>query len=278
MNYPYYRYIRFLITKRFSYEKIKEVLEDCNLICPDMAEIELLKSEIFDICPDADLKKTLNSKEKLKGVEKFLSHMKTLEVHELWLAESSFKDDSTMAPTMKALDIFNDFKRREELNCFIMNKTPYDEIQMCFSQRSVSVAKVAIDVYRKFFFDLNKMTKKDWVSLLKKMDVFQRRRYMLAMNTDGNRLKYELGFKTRLQYAEALDDVFATAYYKFKDSSKHDGDDISHRNARSWAKTLMDAGDRKGKLQTGSAEDFTKAMKMEFTFDDEQFPSYSDLK
>jgi len=279
MKYPHGRYLDFLITKRHSYDALVEICHEGNIICPSERQIEDRFNNIIKRCPVRAFKNYMEQKtKKINNPSKFLEFMNNLEIHELWLAESSFKNDRSMIPTIKAIELFKNQRHRKDINCFLLNKMSHEEISQAFSQRYKTHIPVSvIDKFAYFFFDITEMERKDWIEFLK-LNPSDMTIYLIAMNENADRIKHELGYKTNIEYIDALNDVFATSYFKFKEQTNRGSGEDQHRSARAWAKTLFDAGDRKEKLQSGNMQDFSESLQMEFSFDDEEYPTYSELE
>ena len=278
MIYPYDLYIKFLITKGLDYDKICGVITDHGGICPSEVEVQEKSKELLDKHSPLVIKDIiLRNKVKIKDTVEFLQHMKLLEVSELWLLENGFCGEHK--DSMKhAFDIFDNAKRRTELNCLLLNKRNSDDIEQIFmAQYNFTLRKRVLELYQKYFCNLNIMGKKDWVEYLRKENSTRKNLYLIAMNEDELRIKFELGFKTKIEYVKALDDIVATSYFKFKQNSSRNINEENEKKARAWAKMLIDAGEKREKIQTGNMQEFSEALQMEFTFDEDQFPTYADL-
>ena len=279
MQYPYIKYIYFLITKRLSYEELKSTLEGHGLICPSEEEIDIYIDDIVEKCPVEAFKKIINRKAKIRSVNKFLEYTKAVGVYELWLTESNAKTNRTIAPICKAKELFFDRKKSREINCFIINKLPEEDIIQAFNQRyKVAIAKSTIQAYKQYFFHTEIMDRDDWIYFLIPQPPRIKHLYLTAMNEDSNTVRHELGYKTKLEYSDALQDIFSTAYYKFREFTRRGAPTEEHEGARRWAKTVFDAGDRREKLQTGDMGEFKETLQMKFEFEESEFPGYADLQ
>jgi len=264
-----------LITKKFTYEQIKVKFSDCGVLCPTEEDIKKLQERVLEEYPFPALSKYLKGKAKMKS-EEFLGIMKTMGLRDLWLLNSNMKHDESILYVTKALGLFENSKRAFEVNCLLLSGIQPPEISQLIAQRyNESLNTKAIHFYYTMFFNVENMDKQSWIEYLNGESNRTRHFYLLAMNESRERVKHELGYRTRIEYLDALNDVFATAYYKFKDISRSkEGKDIT---AQRWAETLFEAGDRKEKLQAGDMKDFGEALQMAFVFDEEKFPTYSEL-
>lgn len=279
MKYPFHRYIDFLVTNKFSYEEIGKILKGHGLLCPSEEYIDEREEKLIEKCPLPKFKTYMTSKRSTfkKKVKDFLTCMDVLEVKDLWLSESNFKHDKSMAPMMRAVNIFNIPAQRRSLECFLLNKLPIEEMVQCFNSRyKVQLTQGAIDNFKKYYFDSSRMDRSDWIKYLKACPRDKMILYVKAMNIDSNRLRHTLGFKTKLEYSDMLSDIMSTSYYKFRDGVETDLDE-NDPNSRSWAKMAIEAGEKKEKVQAGNMEDFAETLQLQMTFSEEEFPTFEEV-
>lgn len=153
--------------------------------------------------------------------------------------------------------------RRDEI--FDVMKTRFD----------IGISDPVLALYKKYFFNMAWVRKGDWIHYLRECSVTRREMLLLAMQTDDSaRLRHRLGAAPRFSYPDVLADVLAESYFKFKD---HAGDS-SPSKAQSWAKLLMDAGDRREKFKSQDIKDLRKDLQLEFEYLEMEFPSIEDIE
>jgi hypothetical protein len=133
-------------------------------------------------------------------------------------------------------------------------------------------------LFKKYIFNISTFKKSDWIYYLRNCDLEEKNHLLNAMNQDEIRIKHDLGFSAKLKYTDILNDILLSSYYRFKDllSDKNINLDNS-KDAKGWAQIVFEAGDRKEKFSKGDLEDFGKQIQMEFTFENNNFPTFDEI-
>lgn len=147
---------------------------------------------------------------------------------------------------------------------------PTDElIELLPTQFQIYIDEAAIKLYIKYFFDFEKMGRSDWRSYLKLLqtDHYSYNRIYAALTRPKDEVLFMVGLPTRSKFASFLNNVLATADYKFRHYAKHNSPDADAA-AEKWAKIGFKAGELHEKFSSSDMTDFAKLVQTEFTYID----------
>jgi hypothetical protein len=264
---PYSLYVRFLITRGVdTLEDVNEQLKELDLgPCPKAA-FEKQYKVIQDNLPTP----TLNEMEAKSYTPEFIRWMKILEVEEFWRLEKPFRDREKLHLKL-AKDVNFDSEMRLVLNALLMKSKDFNEIHQELSAKYSSLMKpLHIEVYRKYFFNVEIMTKQAWRDYLRWLGPKEKSVMFLAMTEDRMSLKAFLELPANVDIAKSLQYLLVRAYNKAKTYLEFDSPE-SNAQALKWIDATLKLAEKYDKHATGDVADFGKTLQMEFEFISEDF-------
>jgi hypothetical protein len=266
---PYDLYIRFLCTKGVnSLESANEQLKTLDLPTIAAKTFEKQYNLVQDTLPVGIIRQI----ESKSYTPDFIKWMKAIDVAELWGYERAFRSQESSNIRL-VYDLHTDHLLRLTLNALLIKSKNFDEIAQEVNLKFSSLLKAHhVELYKKYFWDVERMTRNAWRELLRDLGDDTRAILLTALTEDINILKAMLELPTRAALGDSLQYLFVQAFRKAKFYLKLDTPD-TNGEAREWIKMVMSLADKYDKHSTGDAKDFGKQLQMEFEFLDGDFPT-----
>lgn len=159
---------------------------------------------------------------------------------------------------------------RVAVDACLINGMPADElIEILPVQFQIKLDMGAIDLYKKYFFDHESMDRSDWRGYLKLLrnDSYTYHRIYAALTKSREEVLFMVNLPTKSKFASFLNNVLATADYKFRYYAKHNSPEADAA-ADKWAKIGFKAGELHEKFSGSDMTDFAKLVQTEFTYID----------
>lgn len=270
MNKPYDLYIRFLITKGMN--DLKEVnasLKELNIPCIDQDHYDGIYSFMKRSCP----KGILRQMEDCKPEKDFIKWMKVLEVDEMWEGEKTYLVPTKRREITVATSINDDPHLRLCINALLMKGLRGKDVTECVNTKFSAMLKAEhINLYQKFFFNPQRMSRTDWKMYLVDCDSKEKYIYFTALSEPLDILKTELELPTQVNVTEPLQFLLTKSYLKAKQYLAYSTKE-SNAEARAWISQVTNLTDKYMKYKTSDTTDFAKTLQMEFDYIDTEFPA-----
>lgn len=269
---PYDLYIRFIITKGVaSCQDLNVELERLGL--HTCAEDEFKKAYEF-------VHKTVTTPVSTQIIEKkthgeFYKWMKVLDVAELWDYERVFFKESARIIRL-CYDVHHDPQLRITLNALLIKGCKHIDISQDLSAKFASMILPAhVAIYEKFFWNVRRMTRKDWRTYLRTCDEHETHILFTALTESLDVVRTTLDMPSRVSISESLQYLFTMSVIRAKRYLRLDHP-AANAEARNWIKTVLVLADKYSKHRTGDAADFSKTLQLEFEYVEESFPTPDD--
>lgn len=268
MALPYDLYLRFLVTTGLDeVAAVNERLDELGL--PGVTEKQLVaQSELVSsVIPDS-IQRQID-----EGVysSDFLKWMKILEVEDLWLYEKPFRNEQSRY-TKLVYDIHQDPQLRLTLNALLMKGgKPADLAQDLSLKFSALLKEPHIDLYERFFWNVRRMTRRDWRSFLAGCGEREKAIYFVALTEPLDVLRTELELSSKISVSDTLQYLLTRSFQKAKQYLRLTTKD-ANAEARAWIDEVLKLADKYEKHRTGDVADFGKALQMEFDYTETDFP------
>lgn len=270
MATPYDLYIRFLLTTGIgSHEDINANLDDLNLPPVDASVLEAQEAVLTHTLSSAALAQV----DKKSYCGDFLRWMKVIEVDELWYFERAFRDrDSAKKSAVKlTYDIHQDAGLRLTIGALLIKGIPHvDLAQILTSRFSSFIREEHIALYEKYFFNVSRMTRKDWKRFLKACPPHESKIYFTALSEPLDVVKTELELPAKVSSSETLQYLLSKSYLKAKQYVNIHTPE-GNAEARQWIDVVLRLVDKYEKYRSGDAADFSNALQLQFDFLEEEF-------
>lgn len=272
MGKPYDLYLRFLVTKGLHDTKeINEALEGLALPKVSDDEIDRQYHIVFDHIPKPVQKQI----ETQSHEGDFRRWMKMLEVDELWSFEKRYKRSEDQWLKL-VYDIHSDPKLRLTLGAILMKGVkPSDVMQMVNLKYACMLREPHIEVYQKFFWNIQRMTRADWKRYLSHVDNYEKMILFTCLSEDVEAVKVALDLPSTSHVSEMLQYMMANAYAKAKHYLRSSSP-ATNGEARKWVDTTLKLVDKYQKHRTGDIDDFGKSLQMEFDYVASEFMTPDD--
>ena len=261
MSKPYDLYIRYLFTTGIeSTTQANRRLEELSLPYISLDEYTKAGAHVLEAVPRGIAKQI----ELKRYGPDFASWMELLEVAELWYEKE--KD-------LKVIyDIHADKHYRLSLNALLTKQIPIGDIQQMLNIKfSAAFSVKHLEIYRKFFFNPNRMMRSDWLSFIDSCGPHEKHIYFTTLTKNTEAVKAELDLNSTIPVSEELSKLLRKALNKanqyIKVSSKE-----GNFEARSWIDTVIKLTDKYEKYRATDSTDFSKSLQMEFEYIDNEFP------
>jgi len=273
MSTPYDLYIRFLITTGVSTrDDIDSKLRELNL--PGGGNylnkaVEAQEAVVTQTLP-ASIWTQIQTK-RFSG--DFMQYMKVLEVDDLWYMERPFRDKEPARRSAVKLtyDINQDPQLRLCMSALLMKGMPPAELSQLLSVRFASfLREVHVALYEKYFFNVRRMTRRDWKCFMGYCDPGENNIYFTALSEPLDVLKTELELPAKVSASETLQYLLTKSYQKAKEYLAHSTPE-SNKEAREWIASVVQLVDKYEKYRSGDATDFSSALQLEFNFVEGEF-------
>lgn len=267
MAIPHELYLRFLATKGFDdLKKVNEELARLGIRAVQQKDLDKQWELLHSVAP----KTIIEEIEKKTYSADFLPCMKVLEVEDLWHAEP-IAGAKTKNATKLVYDILQDPSLRITVNALLIKNVSIEEITRLMAAKFAAPYKEThYDIYRRFFFNASRMTRRDWKEYLTLCQENERRLYFTALTEGVETLKTELDLPAQISVSETLQWLLAKSFQKAKSSMRVNTPD-ANRETREWISQIAMLADKYEKHRSGDQGDFAKALQMEFDFVEEDF-------
>lgn len=267
MAIPHELYIRFLATKG---------MDDLKLVNEDLLKHNLRPVKQEDLDRQWELIHSVVPKGLISQIESklysmdFLPCMKMLETEDLWRAEPICEKPSKNSPRL-VYDILQDPALRVTTNSLLIKGVSIQEItRLTGTKFSTFYKETHFDIYHRFFFNPQRMTRKDWKGYLECSPEHERKYYFTALTESVETLKTELDLPAQISVSETLQWLLTKSFHKAKTYMNINTPD-ANREAREWISQITVLADKYEKHRSGDQSDFSKALQMEFDFIEDSF-------
>jgi len=268
MAVPYDLYIRYLATTG---------IDDIHILNERLVKTGLRPVAQEDLDAHWDLIQNTMPQRVIESIGRknytpdFLRHMKVLGVEELWRAEPKFKDDAMRSAVKQVYDVLQDGILKITVNALLIKKLKVSEISRLVTTKfSVQITEKHIDIYSRYLFNSQKMTRVEWREYIKKCTDREKRVYFIALTEDTEVLKTELDLPALAHVGESLQWLFTKSFLKAK-TFMDVGTPEADLSAMRWSDQVVKLADKYEKYRSGDQHDFGKMLQMEFEFVDEPF-------
>lgn len=274
MRSPHHLYVTFLcIEHGLDTTEVQRTLLSLEKAVPSQEFLDGVVKHIIDRPLTKPLKEFLMRKTRRIGdKESLLTLLEHLTIDDIWLNHHGTvrKQDLTAAE-----EVFKDREIAPEVNVLIMkNTTSEDIVRYLASKYDIHWNSHSVEWYKQYFFNKSFMSRADWLEYIPQTPLRERRFLMLGLKKDASFVRNKMGIDLGLEYSDMLRSVMNVSYMKFGTLAKNP---FTHKDAQNWAKTMMDAGDRKTKLVPPSGNEFLNDIQMSFEYEDQEIPSIDDL-
>lgn len=265
MTRPYDRFIRFAVTAGCETAgEVNDLLKD--LLLPEIndREFDVVYEWVHRTVPSPISDQI--AKKQYHG--DFIKWMKTLEIGELWLYELRREDHRFIK---LAYDIHHDLQIRITVNSLLIKGSKHKDICSEVNSKFSSMLKPEhIQIYQKYFWDIQRMTRRAWKAYLKKAHNHEKAFLFRALTEPTEVVKTDLGLAVNADLSGNLQYFFTKACERARDCLKIRTPE-SDAEARKWIKTVSELADKYAKHRVGDIEDFSKSLQLEFDYVQNEF-------
>lgn len=274
MATPHDLYVRFLVTKGIDDIKVvAEKFTELSLICPSQAIFDIQFNLVHKSVP----KSIMLQIEKQQYEGDFLKWMGVLELKEIWKAEKHYLDIEQKRRFTVLYGVHDDPHLRLCLNALLIkNVKDKDVAELANLKFSSMLKEEHIKLYREYFFNPQRMTRKDWKAYLRGCSGKELHIYFTALTDPIETLKTELELPTDVNVAEPLQFLLMKSYQKAKLYLEHSTKEANHE-ARAWITQVINLSEKYEKYRVADKTDFAKQLQMQFDFVDNDFVTPDDL-
>jgi len=214
LRYPYERFITFLLSRKVD---VNEVFEHIDLPQVGLLGLADRRERIRESAPPALLRYMKDPSKKMVFRDGILAWANDRGVLELWERQREFgrKIDSGLEG---ASNIFLNPQARTVLGTMLLSDAPPDEIsEVIKEQFSLEFSSPVLACFRRIFWDLEGMGRKEWEYFLPELAADQR--HILSMGIKGlrpNDIRYAIGAETESKPKEVLQDILTHAHHQFR--------------------------------------------------------------
>ena len=269
MQLPYSKALLWLFAEGQSTDQVKEQLDELSLPALDQADLETIAKQAADLPFSPGMRRRIAKKqfdkldliiaEKTGFAEMYCKHTDHFELYPRWQLQWEDVSKILRNPVLRiALDVG------------ILCRYSFDELaQILPSSFHEQLSEDGIDLYCKYFFSHETMSKADWRNYLRVTASipYAYIRYHAALTKPRDEALFLAGLPTRSNFSDFLKTVMGTASYKFQHYSRM-ATPQADGQARAWAKVGFDAGVRYEKFSSADVQDFAKAVQTEFDYVD----------
>ena len=273
MALPHDLYIRYLITKGCDgLKSVNDALREIRL--PEITQEDFGRN--YDFVEKNVPPNVLKQASKQRYEQKFIKWMDHLSIGDIWKREGMWKHKAHAAAWELIMGCFSDRLLILTINSLLV-KMPSDvEVAEIITARfSAMLQGPHVALYRKYFFNCSRMTRKDWNIYLRSCGPDEQHLYFTALSESLDVLKTELELPANVSVASSLQFLFMKSFQKAKSYLKNSTPE-SNREARAWIGQTMSLADKYEKYKTGDKADFSKQLIMEFDYVDEEIPGPDD--
>lgn len=242
MRLPYEKFLLYLVITKHTDNEIINLANSYLLPKLGNVYISQLKKYLLGEFVDLDAFLTEQSdpilyKFRRDGIkERWLVKFDLLEAH---TGDSDFD---------KAYSIFSNQKKREMLNIYCLcPDLPQDQIAELFEEKfGESIPDEAINIYKKYFFDIEILSQKDWLDYIKKLDSKTRVLYEAAPTRKSKYVRWKMGDEVHLDPADVSSVIMTDFFFLSQDAHMSKENDWVDRSVK-LAGMALSASDRAAK-------------------------------
>lgn len=264
-------YIRFLVTKGHDdQKKVDSLLKELGITSGvSQSDFDKQYDLVVRSVPSNIVKQIQN------GIYEgdFLKWMNALEVKDAWEAEPKFAVQEKRRIWLLLMGLLDDPHVKLCLNGLLIKGVNANDIAELVNTRFATMLREDhVKTYKKYFFDPQRMTRKDWKPFLSTATAKEKHIYFTALTESLDILKTELELPSDISVSQPLQILLTKAYQKAKiylDLSTPE----ANKEARAWISVVSDLTGKYEKYRTGDKTDFAKQLQMQFEFVDDAFPT-----
>lgn len=267
MARPYELFVRFLVTQGVDdVDSVNSRLEENGLLPIDPDEFDNQFNIVFDNIPKFISEKISNK----NYCQDFLKWMKVLDVGELWELERPFVS-SQKAGFKLIYDIGLDPKLKITLQALISKSENNKDICQTVNMKySYGLKEEHVELYKKFFWNHGRMSRKDWRHYLKRCDNNEKSVFFVVLTEDATTVRTLLDLPSKIDITTFYSKIFIQCSQKIQHYMKINSKE-TNSEARAWINTLLTIGDKVKKYETGDIAEFSKTIQLEFDFAKQEF-------
>ena len=202
----------------------------------------------------------------------FLDWMGTLGLRELWEFEPKYRTSATKSLKL-IYDIHLDPSLRLAINALLIKAQSFEQIATSLNSKySALLKELHIELYKKYFWNPQIMTRRSWKEYLKNCESNETSIYFMALTEPLNILQNALELPSKASSSAILQHLLIRSYRKAKEYM-----DINtpagSKEAREWNKQVMALIDKYEKYRVSDSSDFGKELQLEFEYVDTDFPT-----
>lgn len=254
---PFQRHLKWLIIEGVSFEAAADLYDNIQLPKPSLEHFKALQDDVETLPLSPATKRRL---EKKIYHENDLFVLKKLGFEEIYLQRTKKSDWS------EVLKIINSPIMRVAIDCCLVANVPDEEIcQLVVAAHNFQLSESTINVYKRYFLDVDVMRKNDWQAYLNLLadDKYTYSRIFTALTKSRDEVLHLIGLPTKAQFGTMLKNVMSTSHYRFEYFARQNSPEAQDQ-ARKWAKVLMEAGAKHDKFGATDATDFSQLVQTEF--------------
>lgn len=270
---PYDLYARFLVTKGIT--SVEELnLELARMDLHPYTEDEFKK--VYKLVHDTVPRPVSDQIVSKRHHGEFYKWMLILEVAALWDYEKPFFVDGARVVRL-SYDVHQDPKLRLTLNSLLLKGCRHSDICQDLTVKfSAFMKPVHIEIYEKYFWNIRRMTRKDWRAYLRQCGEYEASVLFTALTESLDIVRTMLDLPSRISLSDSLQHLLTLSYMRAKRYLRLDHPD-ANAEARKWIKTFTELTDKYAKHRVGDTADFGKTLQMEFEYVEEVFPTPDDV-
>jgi hypothetical protein len=269
MRLPYRKALLWLFVEGKSDKDIETQLDEISLPILEKADLEEHRLVAESLPLSIGMRRRLSKKQYDVSDYAIASKLGFGEIY------CKYTDNYSIDPSLRGLweDVSKLLRNpvlRIAIDVGILCKYSLDEIsQILPSSFHENLSEAGLNLYCKYFFDHDSLTKNDWRQYLRLWATtpYGYVRYYAALTKPREEALFLAGLPTKSEFSDFLKTVMGTAAYKFQHYSRMSTPQ-SDAQARAWAKIGFDAGVRHDKFSSKDAGDFSKTVQTEFAYTD----------
>lgn len=269
---PYDLYTRFLVTKGItSVDELNSELERLGLQPYTQDEFQKIYNHVHNTVTRAVSDQIVSKR--YHG--EFYRWMKVLDVAPLWDYEKPFFVEGARVVRL-CYDIHQDPQLRLTLHSLLLKGCKHNDIcQDLAAKFSTMIKPVHVEIYDKYFWNVRRMSRKDWRAYLKLCSEHETSVLFTALTESLDVVRTMLDLPARVSISDSLQHLYTMSYMRAKRYLRLDQPDANDE-ARRWIKVVLELADKYAKHRTGDTADFSKTLQMEFEYVEEDFPTPDD--
>jgi hypothetical protein len=201
----------------------------------------------------------------------FMKWMAALDISEAWGTEKAYRAQGAAETFRTILEALEEPKIRLAIEGLLMTKHSHgDTARMVSSRFLFPMSPLHIELYQKYFFDVNLLKRRDWKVYIDRVTGRRREIYYIALTDDVEHLKVELDLPADISVASTLQYMLSKASIKARTYLNETGP-AAGKEARHWVDTVTKIVDKYEKYRTRDAADLSKSLQLEFDYVEETY-------